>query len=452
MKKNVFVIGLDDLNTSKMKVVRQVRDGEARIHKLLDYGETHGAAEYPIADMLDKAVDKIVRFPGPVDAVTSFWDFPVSCMVPILGAKYALPGASLESVLKCEHKYWSRMEQQRIIPEHVPRFQSFDPFEDDALSTLKKKLRFPFWIKPVKSFGSHLGFKIRNAGDWQRAIPVIRGNIATFSDPLDYVMDLAELPPEIDGNGDICIAEEIIAGRQCTLEGYVYHGRVRVYGVVDSIRHAHLPSFARYQYPSRLPRKAQKQMIEVTKKLMRHIAYDNRAFNIEFFYDMKAEHPWLLEVNTRMAQSHADLFYKVDGASNHEIMVDLALDREPDFPHRDGEYGCAGKFFVRAFRDGVVTRAPDEQTVAEAKRRHPGLIFQPMVQEGMSLSQLLYQDSYSYYLAILYLGGKNERDLMRKYKDCVDLLDYQITEHGVGAEPVHLPDAAAEVEASLPAG
>ena len=146
------------------------------------------------------------------------------------------------------------------------------------------------------------------------------------------------------------------------------------------------------------------------------------------------------------------MFYKVDGASNHEIMVDLALDREPDFPHRDGEYGCAGKFFVRAFRDGVVTRAPDEQTVAEAKRRHPGLIFQPMVQEGMSLSQLLYQDSYSYYLAILYLGGKNERDLMRKYKDCVDLLDYQITEHGVGAEPVHLPDAAAEVEASLPAG
>ena len=449
MKKNVFVIGLDDHNTEILKTLRRVKSGDIKIRQLLEYEETHGAAEYPIEDMLQKAVSGINDFPGPIDAITAFWDFPVSCMVPVLCAKYGLPSASLESVLMCEHKYWSRTEQKKVIPEHIPGFQSFDPFDDDALEKLKQSLNYPFWIKPIKSFGSHLGFRIRNAKDWQQAIPVIRGNIGTFTDPLDYVMDLAEVPAQIADNKDICIAEEIIGGRQCTLEGYVYNGRVKVYGVVDSIRYAKMPSFSRYQYPSHLPKAAQKEMIEITGKLMRHIGYDNRAFNVEFFYDMKKGHPWLLEVNTRMAQSHADLFYKVDGASSHEIMADLSLGQEPDFPHRDGDYGCAGKFFVRTFRDGTVSRVPSEEKIAEAKARFPGLIVQPMVHEGMALSQLLYQDSYSYYLAILYMGGKNERDLMKKYQECVDFLDFQVTGTGHDAETRQLSNPAFPVEASI---
>jgi hypothetical protein len=449
MKKNVFVIGLDDHNTETLKSLRQVNSGDIRIRRMLEYEETHGAAEYPIADMLQKAVGVVNNFPGPIDAITAFWDFPVSCMVPVLCAKYGLHSASLESVLKCEHKYWSRIEQKKVIPEHIPGFQSFDPFDDEALAGLKQKLRYPFWIKPIKSFGSHLGFRIRNENDWKQAIPIIRGNIGTFTEPFDYVMDLAEVPPEIAENHDTCIAEEIISGRQCTLEGYVYNGKVKVYGIVDSIRYANLPSFSRYQYPSSLPKAAQKQMIEITRKLMTHVGYDNRAFNVEFFYDMKKGHPWLLEVNTRMAQSHADLFYKVDGATSHEIMTDLSLGQEPDFPHREGEYGCAGKFFVRAFRDGIVTSAPTAEKIAEAMERFPGLIVQPMVEEGMPLSQLLYQDSYSYYLAILYMGGRNEKDLMKKYYECVAFLDYRVTDVGLDNETRHLPHPAYPVELSI---
>ncbi|MFW6067432.1 MAG: ATP-grasp domain-containing protein [Myxococcota bacterium] len=448
MKQNVFLIGLDELNRSKMRTLRQVRHDEVCIRDLLGYDETHGASEYPIDDMLRQAVRVLNDFPGPVDAITGFWDFPVSCMVPILCAKYGVRTASLESVLKCEHKYWSRVEQKKVVPEHVPDFQSFDPFDDQALSRIR--LEFPFWIKPVKSFGSHLGFKIRNERDWNHAIPLIRANIGTFTDPLERVMELAQVPGEISEAGNACIAEQIIAGRQCTLEGYVHEGKVRVYGVVDSIRYANLPSFHRFQYPSKLPKQAQKQMIEVTKKLMKHLGYDNRTFNVEFFYDMKRDHAWLLEVNTRMAQSHADLFYKVDGATNHEILVDLACGNEPDFPHREGEFPFAAKMFVRAFRDGVVTHAPDTEAIESARRQFPGLIVQPMVEPGMRLSHLLYQDSYSYYVAILYMGAKNEKDLLQKYQKCVDLLHFHVAD--LGEEEVrHLPDLSVPAEESLQA-
>jgi hypothetical protein len=448
MKKNVFVIGLDDLNQSKMETLRQVRDREVRIHKLLDYEETHGAAEYPVEEMLRNAIRVLNDFPGPIDAITGFWDFPVSNMIPILCGKYGLPTASLESVLKCEHKYWSRLEQRKVIPEYIPKFQSFNPFDDDALSKLEFKP--PFWIKPVKSFGSHLGFHIRNERDWNQAIPQMRAGIGTFTDPLEHIMDLADVPDQVLDPDNTCIAEQIIAGRQCTLEGYVYNGKVRVYGVVDSIRYQNLPSFSRFQYPSKLPKPAQKKMIDVTKKLMSHVGYDNRTFNVEFFYDMKRDHPWLLEVNTRMAQSHADLFYKVDGGSSHEIMVDLALGREPDFPHREGDFPFAAKLFVRAFKDGIVTHAPTEEQIEETRSQFPGLIVQPQVQQGMRLSHLLYQDSYSYYVAILYMGAKNEKDLLQKHQQVVDQLRYDVADMGE-EETRHLPDMSVPSEEGLPA-
>ena len=65
------------------------------------------------------------RFDGRIDAIVGYWDFPVSTLVPILGERYGIRSTSLESVVKCEHKYWSRLEQQKVIDRH-PRFGRVD--------------------------------------------------------------------------------------------------------------------------------------------------------------------------------------------------------------------------------------------------------------------------------------------------------------------------------------
>ena len=57
-------------------------------------------------------------------------------------------------MLKCEHKYWSRPEQSRSIP----RFNAFDPFDEDPFSSID--IDFPFWIKPVKAFSSQPAFRV----------------------------------------------------------------------------------------------------------------------------------------------------------------------------------------------------------------------------------------------------------------------------------------------------
>ncbi len=422
MKKNIFVLGPDELNWSKL---RTLQDAEAyRFHELLGYEESHGAAEYDVQTMLRKAETQLDAFPGPIDAIVSFWDFPVSLMVSLLGRRYGTVCAPLESVFRCEHKYWSRVEQQRIVPELIPRFRRFDPFDEKALE--KIDLPYPFWIKPIKSFAGHLGFRIDDAETFYRSTAVIRRHVGHFKVPFDYLLQFAEVPPEIR-EGGFCLAEEIIGGKQCTLEGFVYEGEVDSHGIVDSYRHPNRVSFTRFEYPSKLLPDVQARIFEASRKVMTHIGFDNSAFNIEFFYDRPRDMLWLLEINPRIAQSHSDLFKKVDGASNHHIMVQVGLGRRPKWPHRQGAFGVAAKLFIREFSDGLVTRIPEAEQIAEVRRRFPGTIVQPLVTKGMRLAELPFQDSYSFKLAILYMGAANSKKLLRNFQKAVQILDFRVT-------------------------
>ena len=65
-------------------------------------------------------------------------------------------------------------------------------------------------------------------------------------------------------------------------------------------------------------------MREISGRALTHVGFDNAAFNIEFFWEPATDAIRLLEINTRIAQHHSDLFEKVHGASNHQAMIDVA--------------------------------------------------------------------------------------------------------------------------------
>lgn len=409
-RKNVFVVGLNEFNQARLRSIRNAEN--YNFVKLLDTRYVLEQEHYHIDTLLNRARSELDAYPGAVDGLIHYIDFPVSTTVPILCRQYGLPSATLEAVLKCEHKYWSRLEQRRCIPEHVPQFAAFDPFDERALEHLG--LDFPFWVKPIKSFSSYLGFFIGNADDWTVAIAAIRSHIGRFEEPFDDLLARVELPAEVaDIGGGSCIAEAIIGGRMCTQEGYVHKGRLRVYGTVDSLREPGSSSFASYQYPSRLPVRVRKRMTHIIETFMMHIGYDNAPFNVEFFWDANTDQIWLLEVNPRISESHADLFQKVDGASHHEIATDLSLGVRPRLPYRDGEFDHAGKFFIRAFGDAVVTHVPGAQELARIEALMPDTIVKIMVEPGQRLSTLMDQDSYSYTLALLWIGAQSPSQLQR---------------------------------------
>jgi len=422
-KRNIFVLGLNGFNLEKLKSIRGAEN--YNYYGMLAPEEILDAGNYPIRDMIGRAEKQLRDFAGSVDAIIGYMDFPVSTMLPVLRRDFGLPGPTLESLLRCEHKYWSRLEQKKAVPEVTPAFAVFDPFDEDSIAGID--LDFPFWIKPVKSAGSWLGFRVGGNDELRRAVTVIRRHIGRFGDPFDYILDQAELPEAIARvRGNWCIAEQIIGGRLCTVEGYVLDGAVRSHGTVDSILYPGTSSFFRYQYPSTLDEDIQHRMLGVIDTLLTAVGYDNAAFNIEFFLDEASGRLWLLEVNTRVAQHHSDLFEKVDGVSNHQVTVDVALGRKPRMPHRRGRFKCAAACWLRRRHDGIVRRVPTEAEIAEIRKRIPGTIIEVEVREGMRLSDAVDQDSYSYVLALIYVGGESEQDLLSKYEQCVQSLFFDI--------------------------
>jgi Carbamoyl-phosphate synthase L chain, ATP binding domain len=426
--ENVFVLGLDDHNA---RILHDLPDADRyRFHPLLSGGELTGRETIPLAELLDAAQRRVESFDGPVHALIGFWDFPVSTMVPILCQRLGLRWASLESVVKCEHKYWSRLEQRRVIDEYA-RFGLVD-LDRPALP---EGLRYPVWLKPIKSASSELAFRADDAAQLAEAAAVIRTGIRRIGDAFGYVLDLLELPPELAGTGgSACLAEEAASGAQVTVEGYSFRGDVHVYGTVDSVTVPGGTSFLRYQYPSRLPPAALDRMTELSRRVIRQVGLDGVTFNIEYFWDAEHDAITLLEINPRHSQSHAELFAWVDGVANHHHMLELALGRAPRPPHREGPYAVAARWFVRRSADGVVRRVPTADEIATVQDAVDGCTVDVTVRPGDRLSDLHDQDSYSFTIATIAVGGDSEDELTRKYEQAVAGLSFEIDAVGATAD------------------
>lgn len=429
--KNIFVIGLDDFNREELASIREA--DYCNFIGLLDYDQIVDpkAGYFEFEKLREQAESRLADFDGSIDGIVEFWDFPSSAMAGVLRNSNNLAGPSNEAISKCEHKYWSRMEQREVVPELIPDFCAVDPFATEPSDSVT--IEYPFWIKPVKAHSSRLGFKIRNAAELEEHIPEIREGIGYFGIPFNEYLEHVEVPEPIQPiTGQWCIAEGMIsAGQQCTLEGYVYEGEVVVYGVVDSIRSGkHRSSFSRYQYPSKLPRKVQTRMVEATRKLIRRLGYDCAPFNIEFYWDRREDRIRLLEINARISKSHCPLFRMVDGASHQEVMVDLAISQRPDFPHREGDFAIAGKFMHRSYDDGIVRAVPSSDEIEAVKKAYPEVRFRLLASEGDRLRESQHRDSYSYELADIFIGGRDQADLREKYEKILEMVTFDI-------EPVH---------------
>ena len=407
----IFVLGLDDVNSETLNKLPHASN--YRFRPLLSFEELVEPDEIDLPGLLDKAQRQLKSADDRIDAIIGYWDFPTSSMVPILCERFGLPTTSLEAVVKCEHKYWSRLEQQKVVDEH-PRFDLVDL---EGTPEPPPGMRFPMWLKPVKSYSSDLAFKVADRQEFDAAVEAIRAGIGKVGAAFDHVLEFVDLPREIaEVGGQACLAEEAVSGKQVTVEGHVYHGQVRVHGVIDSINYAGTSSFLRYQYPSALPERVTSRLIDVSERVLEQIGLDGSTFNIEYFWDPDSDEVNLLEINPRLSQSHSRLFEAVDGVPNHQCMVRLALGQEPGLPHRQGRYEVAGKFFLRRFSDGLVRRVPTAAELEEVRREFPDATVTIIPKEGDRLSDLPGQDSYSFELADVFIGARDEQELTATYE------------------------------------
>lgn len=425
--RNVFVLGLDEFNAATMTGLREARRYDFR--PLLPTSKVLKAESYDFNGLVQDADDELAAFDDTVDGIVTWWDFPSTALLPVVTELWDLYGPDLKAVLTLEHKYWSRLVQRVVAPDHVPSFAAFDPFRDDALDyVLAAGLEYPFWVKPVKSVASFLGFRVDGPDDFVHAVEQIRASIGQYADPFGEALERVEdRPPEISWVGaNACIAEGFIGGWQCTLEGYVSFGDVTVYGAVDSLREEGSSTFRGYQYPSQLPRPIRRRMEHLAAEVVTAAGLDHSCFNIEFFYDQSMGQIWVLEVNVRLSQSHCDLFAKVDGASSQRAMLDVAQGRTPRMPHRSGPFNVAAKYFLRATEDGIVRSVPSADDIAAVQERFPGTRISLDLAPGTRLSELAVQESYSYELGRVFVGADDYDQLDEHFEEIRSMLPFDI--------------------------
>jgi len=415
------MVGLDEFNLKKLERLPQAE--YCKFLPALYVSEIRNVEEYDIPKLIDLCFHRIESY-GTIDAVASYYDFPGNILVPVIARKYQIPGPTLESIIKCDHKFWSRLEQSKVIAEHIPIFKAFDPFDDQAYEKLG--ILPPFWAKPIKSFRSFLAFRINSEVQFHEHMKEVQGKIDFISRPFNEFMQMHDIPEEFTAMKETCIAESLINGHQCTLEGYVTNGRVVAYGVVDSVREGVNSSFSRYEYPSALPQEIQFRMSDITRRIITQIGLDNYPFNIEFFYDQTADEVYLLEINPRISQAHTDIFEKVHGISHLSVMLNLALGQKPCTLGYNGEFNRAANFMLRTFEPGRIKKIPSQEEIKIIKETIPGLEVVLRVSEGVHLTGLQGQDSYSFELANIFIGGRDQRELVERYEKVINGLTFDI--------------------------
>jgi hypothetical protein len=73
-----------------------------------------------------------------------------------------------------------------------------------------------------------------------------------------------------------------------------------------------------------------------------------------------------------------------------------------------------------------VTRVPTKKELDAVQKDFPDAWILPQVREGMYLSELLEQDSYSYALCYIYLGATDRETLLNDYNTIIGRLRFDV--------------------------
>ncbi len=385
---------------------------------------THSAG-FDVLRFLHEIFARIESCPAAYQGVVGIDDFPACMLAALVADRFGFSGASFQSLFLCQHKYYSRVMQRQAVPDATPIFQVIDMRRIPDPGEIR--LAFPVFLKPAKSYMSILARQINTFAELVSAVGESR-EIEQVVEMMDALTSASSLPSEFRQiPASSLILEELLWGRQVTLDGYVFAGQVVPLGVVDSIFVPNSLSFERFEYPSQLPPEVQERMARIAVAYIRHIGLDRTFFDIEFFYREKDNSIWIIEVNPRMSSQFVPLYRMIDGIDLYSMQLQMALGIDPKAggvwaPRRNRDLVSAS-FVLRRFQDAVVAHIPQQEDLESLRKSYPEIFVELLVRQGMRLSDEL-QDGRSYRYALIDLCAKGWGALYDRFEEVRQLLPF----------------------------
>lgn len=358
---------------------------------------------------------------GELHGVTSSSDYPGALLAGAIAERLGLPGPRLSAVVRCAHKYLSRLAQRESVPEATPAFDLVDPSRGGAPAT-----GFPCFVKPVK--GSYSVHARRIASQAELDAWLASPRLEEFlTDYLGIFNRIVRRMTDLEIDGRFGIAEELVQGQPVTLEGFAFAGEVEILGIVDSACDPATGSFVRFDYPSCLAAPLQRRMAEIARRAVRRLGLDHTLFNVEMFHDPARDRTWIVEINPRMCGQFADLYAKVDGTSGYAIALALAAGERPKPARGQGGFAAAASFPLRVFRPTRVARSPDPRDVRAAEARFPGTLVWSECATGDLLTDFESgEDGHSHRYAVVNLGGPDRETCGRRLEEVRRVLGFEL--------------------------
>lgn len=363
------------------------------------------------------------RYGGRIDGVFSSSDYPGATVAAALATRLGLPGSSPAAVLSCSHKHASRVLQQQAVPEATPRFALIDAGEPEKALP---DLFFPCFVKPVKGAFSIHSRRIDSA---EELLGFFRSEvIREFTGSYMHLFNqLVARYTDLTVDGRYFLAEELLAGLQVTVEGFVQEGRVEILGVVDSLLHPRTQSFSRFDYPSFHRREVQERMADVARRAIAGIGIESTFWNVEMIYEPARDSLHVIEINPRICGQFADLYEKVDGTHAYPLALALAAGEPATAARRQGRYRQASSFPLRVFEPVHVERAPTAADVAAAEALYPGTLVWTEAEEGSDLADFdRFEDGSSARYGIVNVGADSRRELLARFRAVRERLGFDL--------------------------
>lgn len=376
--------------------------------------EPHLVSKHELYNELDNFIQNYIN--KDIHGIVAPHDYPSSVLGSIIAQELKVRSPHPEVILRCQHKYYSRKDQEKYVPEAVPSYQLIDP---RAGKFIAQNIQYPSIVKPVKSLFSINTFKVASDEQLHKALSqAVLEEI--LINPFNFFL---ERYSSCDIDAHHLLLEQCIEGYQCTIEGYVFDGEVGFFGVVDSIMYPGTISFERFDYPSMLPESVQKRMEDIATRIMKGIGFDNGIFNIEYMYDPRTDGVYIIEINPRMASQFADLYERVDGTNSYETICDIASGIKPQVKKRSGEFAYASSCVLRLFQNHYVKAAPEQKHIDTVMERYPDARIELYAHPGKTLAHVI-QDASSFRYALIQLGGSSIEDILTKLSWCKEQLPF----------------------------
>ncbi len=362
------------------------------------------------------------RVQGARAVVSNHEQFGALCAA-LVAEKLRWPGTPVEAVLACQHKLYAREVLERVAPEANVPFRRLEAAYD---ADIPEGLDYPTFVKPVKAAFSVLARKVHSQQALfehtrfsRRELWVIRHLVEPFEKIVRRRLPATRYEPQPD-------VGRVPARRVSScLDGYWLEGSLRCLGVVDAVGCTlAADAFMRWDYPSRLPERLQKQAEAIAARFLREVGFNHGFFNMEVVLDEQSGQLKVIEFNPRMAAQFSDLYARVDGLNLHEMAIALSHGIDPaTLPRKAPTAACASSFVYRSFAPAALVAMPTPSQRRAFNAAFPDSL---LLQFPKLTSQIQRDFKWlgSYRYGILHLGGNDPADLRRRCEHASSLLGW----------------------------